>query len=97
MPVRVGKGVDAARSIANENERLAEHLEREVVTRMGDLVLATDEIPRPPEYAVDFPLVELLGCVAPWRQCGCLQEWQSHLRVLSWVELCSRPPASSVS
>ncbi len=33
----------------------------------------------------------------PWRQCGCLQEWQSYVGVLSWVELCSRPPASSGS
>ena len=86
MPARVGKGVQLARTVADDDDGFAEQVGGDVVAGGGDLVFAADEIPGLPENAVDLFLVELLGCVAPRRHRLGLLERLSRFRVEAWFE-----------
>jgi hypothetical protein len=45
MPASVQKDVDAAVSVSSENDRLFTHTRRDVVARLGNLTLVSDEQP----------------------------------------------------
>jgi len=68
MPTHIPQRVDMTVVASNHNQRVAGHIKRNVITRLGNLARMADEQPTTPPYRVELGLIDgLLGVKSAWQ------------------------------
>ncbi len=86
MPAGVGEGAQGPRAVAQQDHRLPDDLEDEIVAGLCDLVRAADEVPGLEKDALDLALVEFRRGVAVRREPLGLESRFPHTLVKSGIE-----------
>ena len=86
MPASVGEGTNSAVLVTQNDQGNADERQREVITRLGDLIDRAGKIPDLLPDTFDLALIEIRRRIAPRRHSLRLKQGLANTGIMPWIE-----------